>query len=385
MLRVGVLMPRSTLYPAIGLDILNGLKTSLQYLGIKDAISFFTENIGFGTNEAEVYAKTEKLILQEDAAVVIACVDARMTELLQPLFTASNKILVVVNFGANLPDSWQTAPTTVIHSLNFAMHTRLTGILAAQQEHKKTINAISYYDGGYTSCYCMLNANQQSGGEPVFNHVTSFKEALFTLAPLEEFVQANTDVKSMLCLFAGDLATLFYRQIAALQQQFDLQLYVSPMMMDESLRDTLGAEFTIQQVKGYIPWLSSFSNEYNQVFCDTYTKTNGKAANLFSLLGWDTGLLLQPILQQQQSGMGNAAQIVQTLIGQSYNSPRGWLKIDPANHYTYGPAYLAHCSNQFELRVEKELENMEAVWADFTKEELPPGEMSSWRNTYLCI
>jgi branched-chain amino acid transport system substrate-binding protein len=312
-------------------------------------------------------------------------VDARMTELLQPLFTASNKILVVVNFGANLPDSWQTAPTTVIHSLNFAMHTRLTGILAAQQEHKKTINAISYYDGGYTSCYCMLNANQQSGGEPVFNHVTSFKEALFTLAPLEEFVQANTDVKSMLCLFAGDLATLFYRQIAALQQQFDLQLYVSPMMMDESLRDTLGAEFTIQQVKGYIPWLSSFSNEYNQVFCDTYTKTNGKAANLFSLLGWDTGLLLQPILQQQQSGMGNAAQIVQTLIGQSYNSPRGWLKIDPANHYTYGPAYLAHCSNQFELRVEKELENMEAVWADFTKEELPPGEMSSWRNTYLCI
>lgn len=60
MLSIGILTPRSTLYPALTFDILNGLKTSLAHSNISNDITLVTENIGFGTDEAEIYTKAEK-------------------------------------------------------------------------------------------------------------------------------------------------------------------------------------------------------------------------------------------------------------------------------------------------------------------------------------
>jgi branched-chain amino acid transport system substrate-binding protein len=88
---------------------------------------------------------------------VIVFADESIQEMLEPLFTASNKILLMVNMGAGYPDNWQSAPTTITHSLNFCWHAALSGTLAAKA-NKNVINAISYYDGGYRQCFSMLNA-----------------------------------------------------------------------------------------------------------------------------------------------------------------------------------------------------------------------------------
>jgi hypothetical protein len=73
------------------------------------------------------------------------------------------------------------------------------------------------------------------------------------------------------------------------------------------------------------------------------------------------------------------------LTEKSFKSPRGWMKIDPATHYSYGPSYLAECKNNMEISVKNEAEKIEEEWAAFTSEKLPPGANSGWRNTYLCI
>ncbi|MBK7432606.1 MAG: hypothetical protein IPI66_01085 [Chitinophagaceae bacterium] len=113
-------MPRSTLFPSLGMELLNGIKLFLKEQGLSGSVQWITDNIGFGTNEADIYAKAEKMLLQEEADLVILCADTTITEMLQPLFTASDKILLAVNFGANFPENWTPAPTTVTHSLNFA-------------------------------------------------------------------------------------------------------------------------------------------------------------------------------------------------------------------------------------------------------------------------
>ena len=151
MLRTGILMPRSTLFPSLGLDILNGLKENLKKQGLYEKIKLFTDNIGFGVNEQEIYTKAEKMLLQDDVDIAIVCADTRIAEMLQPLFTSSNKILLMVNFGVNFPDNWQPAPTTITHSLNFCMHAGLTAKLAALETNKKAINVVSYYCLLYTS------------------------------------------------------------------------------------------------------------------------------------------------------------------------------------------------------------------------------------------
>jgi branched-chain amino acid transport system substrate-binding protein len=376
-------MPRSTLFPSLGLDLLNGLKENLKIQNVSDQVKLVTDNIGYGINEPEIYAKAEKMLIHEEVDMLMVCADTRSIEMLQPLFTASNKILVAINFGANFPDNWQPAPTTITHSLNFCLHARLTGKLAAKETNQQSVNVVSYFDGGYRQCFCMINGHHSNGGVPRFNHVTALKQDAFTLAPMVDFLKQNPDVKTLLCLFAGDMAERFYREISPLQKKLKLSLYVSPMMLDESLKNSLGNDFSIKNVKGFIPWHSSLKNKANKLFVETISSSG--SANYFSVLGWDAGLILSEIIRQNNAGITNAATLIRSLAETSFDSPRGWMKIDAATQHSYGPSWLATCKNNMEIKVGKEAENMEAEWKKFTNEKTPTGEYSSWRNTYLCI
>ncbi len=385
MLRAGILLPRSTLFPSINLDFINGFKSYLKFCNIFDNIKLLTDNIGFGIDEPDIYTKAEKMILQEDADIVFVFADAKIAEMLQPLFTASNKLLVMVNFGANLPETWQAAPTTITHSLNFCLHAMNTGRLAAHEENKKTINLLSYYDGGYQICYSLLSSNQQHGAEPIFNHITHLKLSEFTLEPFVEFLKNNPEISNILCLFSGEQAVRFYTEIVPLQKKYNLKLFVSPMMLEPSLKSLLGSEFNIQLVTGYTPWHPSLTNSYNNVFKKTYEELFNKTVNYFSLLGWDAGMILQSVFECYNKGLTNALKIIDEMKSTSIKSPRGWLKLDGKTQHFYGPSYLVKVKNNFDISVVSEEKNIEDIWRAFKNHTIGSGERSGWRNTYLCI
>ncbi len=385
MFHIGILMPRSTLIPTLGLDILNGIKQNLKRHQVLNDIKFTTDNIGFGVNEQEVYTKAEALILTADVDMVVAIADVRMTEMLNPLFAASNKILLVLNFGENFPDSWQAPSTTICHSLNFSFHTWLTGALATSKENKNAANVLSYYDAGYRQVYSMLTSHQTNAGIPTYNHVTHLKLAEFTLKPLEQFLQKNKDTKTLLCLFAAEQAEKFYQEIIPLQKALQLELFVSPMMLDETLKEVLPIDLKIQSTQGYIPWHSSLENEENTLFKETISTETGKAANYFSLLGWEAGCIIAEIISTKNTSNIAAADIVTSLTKLTFKSPRGAFKIDAASHQSYGSAYLASCKNNLEITIEDTLEDMDEAWLKFKAEMQVEGDGAGWKNTYLCI
>lgn len=381
MLRTGILLPRSNLFPSLGLDLLNGIKENNKAKNEYEEYKIFTDNIGFGFDEAEIYTKAEKMLLQDDADIVILCADVRISEMLQPLFEASNKILLVVNAGANFPESWNPAATTITHTLNFCLHASLTGRLAATDSGKNVINTTSYYDAGYRQCFCMLNASQLHGGQPLFTHITSAALSEFTLEPLEGFLNEHPDVNTLLCLFSADQAALFFQHIAALQKKFDLNLYVSPMMLEESLKKNLAAGTVFKNVKGYIPWHSSLTNIANSEFIKIF----GDNANYFNLLGWETGAILHGVLGQHKQGNTSARSILQALTEITFDSPRGWLKIDKATQYSFGPSYMATYSSNGEITVDEKNGTGEEEWTNFVSKNIIHGDYSGWKNTYLCV
>ncbi len=386
MLRIGILTPRSTLYPTIGFDIINGLKAGFAQFNLSD-VSLFTENIGFGTDEPEIYTKAEKLILGDNVDVVIACCDSRIAAMLQPLFAAAGKLLMVTNMGANLPEDWQPHPTTITHSLNFCFNTSLTGALAAANGTGAL--AASYYDAGYNQVYTILTRFQQKGGRILYNHVTHLKNEHFTLQPLQQFMASENGTPNLLCLFCADMAELFYKALAAIQQEQAANLFVSPMMLEESLASGLKQQVLLKNVQGYTPWLSTFTNANNQAFVGAYQAAQGKSPNIFALLGWDTALLLDRFATALAAHNNNTAAAIKAM-GEAapLPSPRGWIKLDPLTNHIYGPAYLVKASNHFELTVEENNSlDIDAEWKSFKEEiMLPSAEASSaWRNTYLCI
>jgi hypothetical protein len=155
------------------------------------------------------------------------------------------------------------------------------------------------------------------------------------------------------------------------------------MMFEASLKNALGPAFSIDQVKGYVPWHPSVKNKANQLFNKLFSSA-GTQANYFSLLGWETGMILSEIVRQHLAGNTNATHVVRSLTGIALESPRGWLKIDPVTQHSYGPSYLAAYHGN-EVVVADEDEKIEEKWRTFTSQKDMSGESSAWRNTYLCI
>lgn len=387
MLRIGILTPRSTLFPTMGFDIINGLKAGFAHLDFTNEVTLFTDNIGFGTDEAEIYTKAEKMLLGDNCDIVIACCDSRIASMLQPLFTAAGKLLLVVNMGANLPEGWQAQPTTIIHTLNFCFNTALTGALAAA--NRTAAMTAGYYDAGYNQLFCMVNRFQQKGGSILYNHITHLETAKFSLQPLTEFMACESGTQNLLCIFSADMAALFYREMAFIQQSQPCNLYVSPMMLEDTLAKELKNEVLITNVQGYAPWLAALSNTNNQQFIKTYQAAQGKQPNLFTLLGWDSTLIIKQFAIHLQSNGNNTANAVQAMgNGAAMASPRGWIKLDPSSNHIYGPAWLVKASNHFDLAIEENSSlEVDTAWKSFTEEvRLADNDIhSGWCNTYLCI
>ncbi len=99
----GLLLPRSTDYPALGFDILDGLRYNLKGTGQEDA-RFLTENIGYGEDHDLNYAKAEKLVLQDNVDVVIAYCSAANAEPLYNLAGISGKPFIFLDAGMQLPE-----------------------------------------------------------------------------------------------------------------------------------------------------------------------------------------------------------------------------------------------------------------------------------------
>jgi branched-chain amino acid transport system substrate-binding protein len=173
-----------------------------------------------------------------------------------------------------------------------------------------------------------------------------------------------------------------YQSLAQLQQNKELNLYVSPMMLDEQLKESLPQDFSIKNVKGFTSWHLSIDHDNNILFKKQVNEFSGRKPDLFSLLGWETGILLQQIETLLTEGVKGFS-LIDHLKKMKFDSPRGWLKIDGQTQQTYSPAYLVSVSGNFEMKTEACLEDNDEERKNFNTEK-PEGAASGWRNTYLC-
>ena len=379
---IGILLPGSTLYPSIGVDFLQGIKSCLNFHHIT-GVDLPVLPIGYGLKEDEIYRQAEKFLLSDHADAVIAYVNTQFAKSLSPLFAATGKLLITTNAGANYPPVSTGFSNTLCHSLNDSLYSFCTGKLCSQQSNDITaIAASSFYDGGYQHFHAMTNAFTLQKGEIKFNYISHFKKEDFNITALADFIRKNPSVKNLLCVYSGDLARYFYKEIKILQEEFDLRLYGSPMMFDSTAGDFTDTNPYVKQIQGYVGWVPALDNQHNKNFLAYYYKETGKEPNLFSLQGWETALLLIEYLKQSTGGADTTAAISQ-MKNRPLQSPRGTIQIDDT-HFVLGPAYLVSAANNLEITVEDIIEDVTAAQQEMLMQ-IPDTEFSGWRNTYLCI
>lgn len=371
--RIGILLPRSTEYPSLGFDLLDGIRLGLKHLGVND-VQFFMENTGFGEDPSATQALAEKLVMRDDVHLIIAYATSLNAEALYAFAETASRPFLFLDAGMEI---FEAPP----HRL--CRHITLQGLMSckklgekAGQDGGKVISAVSFFDGGYRSSWAFCNAIAANGGSICGNFVSHFKEEDFNLQPLFELIRQG-EAQSVTAAFSSYFAEWFMRGLKAAGDPVQtLPFYCSPFMADEQLLNAI--PFPGGNFHTVVAWARTLENENNRLFTEVIQKEKNKAANLFHLLGWEAALAASRIITD-----GIAA-----LDDWSYESPRGTVRFHPATHTSYGPLYegrieadeQGNCRLALSETIHVSAEEHSAL--HFSK---PEGEYSRWKNNYFCI
>lgn len=375
-MKVGLLFPMSNVYPTIGQDFMDGCNSLFKQQNINDVI-ILKEGIGLGGIEKEVYLKAEKLLISDDVDVLVAYADEKVLSVLYPLALATGKILLVVNPGANYPLNWIPQPTVIHLNLQHAFLCSLTGALAAASENGKAALATTYYDCGYLQAAAMVNQFMEKGGSIQHNYINkqAYDDA-FEINALTGFLATQTDCNNLLCVFDTLPATLYYQLLNKNTAGRPLHLFVSPMMLQAKATAAI-ANNASYNVEGYLPWYP----EMDTAAHDTFVKACTRPVTIFSLLGWETAMVLQALLQYGDATNGEAA--VAHLNATVLQSPRGTLRLDAATQFYLAPAARYSLKAGNKVPQIEWITDLEKEWRSFTA--VPTeGAVTGWTNTYLC-
>jgi hypothetical protein len=154
------------------------------------------------------------------------------------------------------------------------------------------------------------------------------------------------------------------------------------MMLEQKVLEKMAGGFKFS-IDGYLPWHAELENNANRVFLDNYRQQTKKNGNIFSLLGWETGLILREIFLNSDGNYTDGAELAGRLANEKINSPRGEMKLDQETNYFIAPVCKCSMKQNSETLIVERIEIPEKEWAEFV--ELPTeGVSSGWTNTYLC-
>lgn len=371
--KIGLLLPRSTDYPAMGFDMLDGIRTGLLHLGISDAM-VFTDNIGFGEDTADTYAKAERLLLQEDVQLMVVYSNVSNAECLYLLAASAQRPFIFLDPGMQLPadtinEYCYHISMQGIHSCHFSGKQVATG-------GKKVLMATSFYDGGYRGPWSYHTSIASAGGMVCGNYVSGYKVADFSIAPYLKMLE-QTDADGVAACFSSYLAELFMQSLmAAGHKAVTLPFYCSSYMAEEQL--LARCDFPGGTFHAIVPWASTIENEEQASFKTAIQQQRNKPVTIFHLMGWEAAVVAKQAIQQ-----GTAS-----LPGFSYNSPRGQVHIHTETHHTYAPLYYGNIvpglNGKCALRLTDQVVLDDKDHTYYQLHEITEAA-SGWRNNYLCI
>ncbi|MBZ4043294.1 ABC transporter substrate-binding protein [Flavobacterium hibisci] len=380
---IGILLARSTYYQSISFDLYEGLRSGLKHLGRKD-IQIVTENIGFGADKQQCYRSAEKLLLEENVSLVIAYIGHRMAQLLRPLFLAANKMLIVLDAGANLPHEWPTCPNIFYHSLHNSLGASIAAKQAVTDGYTSAGMVTGYYDGGYLHTYSISKGFEENGGKISFNHATGYKTEDFTIAPLKDHLEKFPN-SALLSLFSGDFVHWYFEGIKNSFEGENIPVYLPPFGFEEMM--LADAAYPGNNIKGIAAWSKKIESDENKIFMESMT-TAGRIPNLFSLLSWESSFIALKVIELIDQCKNNMSQIASGLQSFKFQSPRGEIYFDSKTNTSIAPLYHAIVISTNEGKCDLQLEHMandvQAHFESLTTHELN-NSASAWYNSYTCI
>jgi len=339
-LRVGLMLPATGTFAALGTAINNGFRMAVAERGGKLAgreIDYFS--VDDESNPAKAPENTNRLVQRDKVDVLIGTVHSGVALGMARIARDTGTLLLIPNAGADDITGPMCAPNVFRTSFSNWQPVHPVGKVMADQGHKTAVWISWKYAAGDESGRSFKEGFEKAGGKVIREIGLPFPNVEFQPL-LAEIASLRPD--GVACFFAGAGAAKFIADYAAAGLRNRIPLYGSGFLTDGVLQ---AVEAQAQGLMTTLHYADGLPTKRDQDFRLAYAKSYKLQPDVYAVQGYDTGLLLAQAMDKVKGDFGDRKALSAAMEGVKIDSPRGAWTMSKA-HNPVQDIYLRRVEGQ---------------------------------------
>ena len=326
-LKVGLMLPYSGTYAALGTAIENGVRLYVAEQGGKlggREIEFF--KVDDESDPAKATDNVNKLVKRDQVDVLVGTVHSGVVAAMAKVAKETGTTLIVPNAGAGVVTGPMCAPNIFRSSFSNWQPAYAMGEVAAKKGHKTVVTITHKYAAGDESVGAFKEAFEKGGGKVTKELNLPFPNVEFQ-ALLTEIAAAKPD--AVYTFFAGAAAVKFVKDYAAAGLKKSIPLYGPGFLTDGTL-DAQGAD--ADGLLTALHYGDSLNTPRDNAFRLAYAKTFKLQPDVYAVQGYDAAQILAIGLAATKGDITKKAEFADAVEKATIDSPRGAFKLSKAHN-----------------------------------------------------
>ncbi|ACB34046.1 Extracellular ligand-binding receptor [Leptothrix cholodnii SP-6] len=326
-IKVGLMLPYTGTYAALGVAIENGFRQYLDEQGGQlggRQVEFF--KVDDESDPAKASDNANKLVKRDQVDVMVGSVHSGVAMAMAKVAKDNNTLLIVPNAGADAVTGALCAPNIFRSSFSNWQPGYAIGKVAGERKFKTAVTLTWKYAAGDETVRGFKEAFEGGGGKVVKELNLAFPTVEFQ-ALLTEVAALKPDVAFV--FFAGAGAVKFVKDWQAAGLKDRIPLYASGFLTDGTLEAQGDAA---QGIVTALHYADDLSNKRDQAFRLQYAKTYKLQPDVYAVQGYDAAQLLGAGLTAVKGDIKNRDGLVKAMEAARIDSPRGPFTLSRAHN-----------------------------------------------------
>ena len=328
-LKVGLMLPATGTFAALGNAIENGFKLHVEEQGGKlggRTIQYF--KVDDESEPSKATDNVNKLIKRDNVDVIVGTVHSGVALAMARAAKESGTLLIVPNAGADGITGAQCAPNIFRSSFSNWQPGYATGVVAAGKGYKRAMTITWNYAAGNETVKGFTEAFEKGGGKVIKDLSLPFPGVEFQPL-LTEIAAQKPDV--VFAFFAGGGAVKFVKDYDAAGLKRSIPLVGSGFLTDGTL-EAQGA--SAQGLITTLHYGDNIETPRNTAFRNKYAVTYKTNPDVYALQGYDAAQMLANGLAAVKGDMSKKDALYAAMNKSAIDSPRGKFTLSPQHNPT---------------------------------------------------
>jgi branched-chain amino acid transport system substrate-binding protein len=326
-LRIGLLLPYSGTYAALGNNITDAMKLAAQEHGGKlGGCEVEWVAVDDESDPAKAPANVNKLIAGEKVDILTGPVHSGVAMAMMQIVRQEKVLTVVTNAGAQAVTGTLCAPHVFRTSFSNWQTSYPCAEVMLKAGHRKAVLMFWNYSFGQESMAAFKDGYAKGGGTVVREIAVPFPSTEFQ-ANLSEIAALKPD--AVFVFFAGAGAAKFVKDYADAGLREKIPLYGSGFLT-EGVLVAQGA--AAEGLKTTLHYADGLDNAANKKFRAAFQKATGRNADVYAVAGYDTVNLLALALDKVEGDTSAQKELISALESARIESPRGPFRFSKAHN-----------------------------------------------------